>query len=101
MKVLQTSQKYIAILGISPEQSKQTIYSNHKILMGFILLGYSLVGHLMYLINEVSTFGQCVECICATFAPIVITTCFASMVFRMSILFESIDNIESLIETSE
>ena len=101
MKVLQTSQKYFAIMGISSEQSNQKYPMNAKILIGFIVLGYSFVAHLVYLIYIANTFDKYIECICATVAMAVITTCFLSMVFGMNLLLESIDNIEKLIETSK
>lgn len=101
MKILQISQKCFTALGIDSEQSKHPFYRNYKILMGFVLLGYSLFGHLVYIIYVDDRFDKYIECVCATVAIVVITTCFASMVFGMSILFESIDNIESLIDTSE
>lgn len=101
MKVLKTSQEYFAFLGISSEKSRQKLFFNYKILMGFILLGYSLVAHFVYSIYVVKSFDKCIECICGIFATVVITTCFATMVFGMRILFESIDSIENLIETSE
>ena len=101
MKVLQTSQKYFAILGISSEQSIQENRLNRKLLMGSILLGHSFVTRLVYLIYLANSFDKYIECICSTIAVVVITTCFVSMVFRMSILYECIDNIENLIETSK
>lgn len=101
MKILQISQRYFAALGIDSEQSKQRFYCNYRILMGFILLGYSLFGHLVYIIYVDGRFDKYIECVCASIAIVVITTCFACMVFGMSTLFGSVDDIESLIDTSE
>lgn len=101
MKVLQNTQNYFAVLGISSEQSKQKFYFNYKILMGLILLGYSLIAHFVYLIDIANTFDKYIECICATIAMVVVTTCLVSMIFGMSTLFKSIDNIEQLIDTSK
>lgn len=101
MEILQTSLKCFSTLGISPKQSKQEFYFNHKILLGFSLLGSSLVTHVLYLIYVAQSFDKYIESICATIAMVVVITCFVSVVFGMSILFESIDSIETLLATSE
>lgn len=101
MKILQISQESFTVLGITSKQSKQKLNFNHKIFMGFILLGYSLFGHFVYIIYVDKSFDKYIECVCATIAIVVVTTCFVSMVLGKIILFESIDNIEKLIDTSE
>lgn len=101
MKVLQKSQNYFAILGFSSEQSKQNHCLNYKIVLGWISIGCEFVASAVYLINMANSFDEYIQSICLTVAIIVVVTSFASMVFGMSTLFESIDNIESLIETSE
>lgn len=101
MKILQNSQKYFATLGIGSEQIKRQSLLNGKILIGFILLGYSLTGNSIYLIFEATSFDEYIECICSIVGIVVISTCFVTMVFGLTTLLDCIDDIESLIGTSE
>lgn len=101
MKILLKSQAYFAILGLSSDESKQEFHLNHKILLGLILIGYSLTACVLYLVYVANSFDKYIECICTIVAIFVIGTSFVSVVFGMNILYECIDNIENLIDTSK
>lgn len=100
MKILQNSQKYFTVLGIGSEQPKQKSYFNCKVMVGLMLLGYSLTGNTFYLIYVTESFDKYIECICSIVGIVVISTCFLTMVFGMNTLAVCIDNIERLIGTS-
>lgn len=102
MKVLQTSQRYFAALNICPQQSTQSKYfMNSKLLVGSILIGYLFVACVLYLICNADSFDKYIKCICMIIAIVVVATCFVSMVFGMSTLFECIDDNQHLIGTIE
>lgn len=103
MKVFRKIQANLEILGINKNQAMQM--QNHpyngKILMDLLILSYSIASHFLYILYDAKSFDEYIECICAISASILITTCFAAMVFKMTTLFELIERKEDLIATSE
>lgn len=102
MKIFQTFQKQFAILGISPDpnHSNRKYIFNEKLIFGFLLLGYMIVSQFVYIFYEANGFMEYVESICATSASTIVLACLANTVFRRALIFESIDNMETLIDTS-
>lgn len=103
MKIFKLVRRHYAILGItsSSNQSDETFTINTRILGGFSVFGYVIVSHILYIIYVTSGFMEYVNSINSTSATIVTSIGFAAIVFRRTKLFESIDNIEQLIDASK
>lgn len=102
MKIFKIIQKQYAILGISSlQQSTQKYQTDRRAIVGFLLFGCNVVSHFVYIFHEANGFMEYMEGVCATSATIMISVSFATMFFKRTLLFKSIDNIEKLIETSK
>lgn len=105
MKILQTIQKQYAILGIS--SSNQSIQKMDSLLIRlffdiFLLsFGYVIVSQLVYIFHVASNLMEYMESICTIAAYIITFASFVAIDFRKTTLFECIDKIEQLIDTSE
>lgn len=99
MKVFQTLQKQYEILGLS--SSNQSTSFSKRVFFVFSLYAYLLASQFVYIYHVASGFMGYMECICATLSSIIMFVCFAAVAFRRSIFFNTIDNIENLIETSK
>lgn len=98
MEIFQRAREQYGILGIC--SSNQTF--NKRIVLCCILIGccsiVSLIVDIAYVANS---FMQYLDCICTLSATIIIIIGYVSMVFRRTTLFDGIDKIEKLIDTSE
>lgn len=106
MKILKLLQRSYAIMGISPSkvslnQSTQKCPFNGRIIFGFLLYGCVILSQFMYIFYVANDFLDYVESIIATTSTIIMFICFAAMAPRKTKLFESIENIEKLIDMSE
>lgn len=102
MKVFQTLRRQYAILGISsPNPSPQQCPFNERVFFGVFLFGCFIGSQFMYIAYVASSFMDDMQCICSLSGTIIIFVCFLAIVFRKTTLFESIENIEKLIETSK
>lgn len=103
MRIYQRIRMHCEILGIS--LSCQSVYQEHifktKIFLGFLLLGGIIVSETLYILYEASGFTIYVECISMACDSITSFTYFSTVVFAKNLLFESIGNIEQLIDASE
>lgn len=103
MKFFQTVRKQFAVVGISStsDQSTQKYPYNEKVLLTFLTYGCTLVSQTVYIFCVASGFMEYMECVSALFAGTIIFVCFAAIVFKKRTLFESIDDIEKLIDSSK
>lgn len=102
MKIFRTVQKRYGIVGISSSNQLPKKYPFvNRILTGFLLFGCSFVSQFMFILDTASGFMEYMECISSLAAGIIIFVCFAAVVVRKTTLFESIANIENLIESSK
>lgn len=95
---------HYATLGICPSNQPTQTYPFSlllRVIFGFLLFGYLIVSQCVYTFYVANGFIEYVECICTTFSSIIVFVFFAAIVFRKTELFEIIENIESLIDTSE
>lgn len=99
MKIFQTVQKYYAILGISPSNSKYPI--SERVFFGFLLFGCSATSQFVYIFHVANGLIEYMECVGSICGGIIIFVCFLAIVLRKTTLFKSIDSIEKLIDTSE
>lgn len=96
MKILKTVQRHYVALGIS-----STPRLSERVLAGFLLYLCVIVLQLMYTFHMAGDFMESVEYVCSISGTIVGFVFFAAIVFNRILLFESIANIEQLIDTSE
>ena len=102
MKIFQTIQKQYVILGIgSSNHPTQKYPFNRRIVFGVFIFGILFTFQSMYIIREASGFMEYVECICTASGNIIIFICILAMILGKTKLYESIENIEKLIDTSQ
>lgn len=101
MAILHAFKVNYAILGITAYQSLQPHPFNTKILMAFLMFSLSTTSHLIYIFHVAETFTEYIECITTTSGSFIISVCFATMVFKMTTLFEFIVKVEELIAMRE
>lgn len=102
LQIFQTVQRQYAILGISSShQSNRKYPFSERVLFGFLLFGCNIVSHAVYIFHVADGFMEYVECICVTSGSILIYIGFAAIVLGQTAIFETIDKIGKLIDTSE
>lgn len=100
MKILQTVQNNLEILGISSIQSKQA-FCNGKVLLCLLLCGLLIVMNCVFLIDVAQSFKEYTDSIYITSVSVAV---FSSLVFfigKMSKLFEMIDSFEKIVDESK
>lgn len=102
MKVFRTIQTELTILGISPSnQLAQQFPFSKRVLLGFQLFAWLMASQFVYIFHVANGFMEYMECVCSMSAGIIVLVDLAAIVFRTTLLFESIDKIEQLIDTSK
>lgn len=103
LKIFKTLQKQYANLGISSssQQTTQKYPFNERVIHCFLFFGWLFVSHFVYIFHVANGFMEYVQGICTTCASMIVFVCFTSKVFNETKLFESIANIENLINKSE
>lgn len=69
-------------------------------IVGFFLLVWNIIAQLLFLFYAANDFSEYVNCISATCASAIVIISFTAIAFRKATLFESIEYIEKLIDTS-
>lgn len=101
MKIFQTIQKKYAIVGIrSSNQSTQKCPFDKKSLLIFMMI-VSLISQFMFILVVASSFMEYSECISVLSGAILISIGSITMIFKTTALFECIDKMEKLIDTSK
>lgn len=103
MKIFTVIQKNYAILGInnSSKQSTQEDPTNKRILFGFLLFGCVIGSQLIYISRVASGFMEYMVCISSISSSALTIISFAAVVFQEHKLFECIDRMEKLVDSSE
>lgn len=101
MKLFQTIQRKFAILGISPDQSIQNCPFNQEIILVYIIYGSACIMSNVYLFHEAQNFEEYTNNIYITTAATMLLFFFTIIINKMANLFEFIDNVEKLIDSSE
>lgn len=102
LKVLQSAQKQFANVGIVKSNQAPSVYAfNKTILVGFFMLGGSVVAQIVYISHVANGFMDYVNSICSTSSAIIIFVCFAAIILRREAIFECIDKTEKIIHSSE
>lgn len=105
MKIFQTVRKQYAIVGISssPRLAKYNSFSNKISFVNFcfLLYGCLITSQFVYIFGVANGFMDYIVCVSSTSSSIILLVCFAAIVFRKTILFDCMDNMEQLINTSK
>lgn len=102
MKILQVVKKHYEILGVRSSNLIVRKYRfNERIFLGFLLFGCVIISEFRYTFYVASGFMQCMEGIGVSTGCLIILVGFTAIVFRKTTLFENIDKLEKLINTSE
>lgn len=102
MKIFRTVQKQYAIIGVSPSNQALRKYPfDERVLSVFLSIASYVILQCVYMFHGANSFMAQVECICSLFGAIMIFACFAAIEFRETTLFQSIGNIERLVDTSK
>lgn len=103
MKTFQIIRRHYATLGIpiTSQQSTEKYPFNDRVCGGFLLIGYSIVSHLVYFFHMANGFMEHMVCICSLFGTLIVTVCFVALLFKRTLIFAIIDNLEKLIGTSK
>lgn len=100
MQMFQLIQKRFGIIGISSWQSAQKYSLSAKVVIDFLIFGFCLFAHFMYIFLLANGYAELVECITSTSASIIAFVCFATIAIKSSILFEIIEKAEKFIGNS-
>lgn len=102
MKIFQILEKHYAFVGISSsKQSPQKYPINGKNLACFLLLGYTISFQFVYTFQVANGFMEYIDCISAISSNIILCICLVTMFSEKTLLFESVEQIEKLIDISE
>lgn len=103
IKIFRTVREHYAIVGISPTivNLSRRLPFNERVLLGFLSFVCTTVSQFVYLLHIASNFMEYMECACSLSGTIIIFVCFMAIVCRKTTLFESLDDIEKLIDSSE
>lgn len=102
LKIFRVIQRHFTILGIHPtNQSNQKNPTNKRIVVGFLLFACFIPSQYVYFFYVASDFMEYMECFCSMSASMIIFINLLAIVFKKTLLFENIEKIEKLIETSE
>lgn len=97
MKVLQVTQKGIAIAGINSDQHR----FNRKTLFCLFVFGLCITSQCVFIFRTANNFIEYTDCVYKTGTTISIAVCYTSLVFYKKKLFSFINDIEEIANKSE
>lgn len=102
MKLFQSTQKYFMYIGITSYQSiKIHPILNARTLICICLLILNIITHAAYFIFLANNFEEHTNCVLTISTGFAIVILFASNIWNMKKIFETIENIEDLIQKSK
>lgn len=102
MKIFQFLQTQYAILGVgAPAQQSTKSSLFYKRVVCSVLLCVTIVSQFLYIFYVAAGFMENMECICSTSASFILLVWFVAIVHKNHALFDIIDTIEKLIDTSK
>lgn len=101
MKLYQTAQKDLVYLGIGPYDPNKKNQLNPMIFVYIVLcvLSFTLTG--AYLFIEANTFDEITQCIYIISASILSPMAIGSLAIQQKIMFNLIDQIEAIFDSSK
>lgn len=102
MKVFSIIRRRLAAVGIaSSNRSNRKYPINGRIILGFLILGFIFSSQFVYTLYVANGLMEYVEVVGATSASALVFVSFTDIVSKQRLLFESIDGLEKLIESSK
>lgn len=101
MKISRSVKKYLARLGIKPLPLNQSHPFNIQNVIVFFVFGLCITLNSAYFFLEATRFVESIESLYLTCLAIVCTINFASLIWKMSKLFDLINNLEKIVEESK
>lgn len=99
MKIFRIVRKQFAILSITPPKSQKFSFDG-KLCYGYVSIGCNFISQLVYTIYVADGFMEIMESVCSTSGMVIQFVCFATIASKRALLFQTIENIENLIDTS-
>lgn len=97
MKILQVTQRGIAIVGIEPDQQR----FNRRTSLVFFVFGLCIMSQCIFIVRSAKTFIEYTDCVYKTGTTISIAVCYTSLVCYKMELFSFINDIEKIANKSE
>lgn len=101
LKAFKTVQANFAQAGISPKLVHEPYSCNAKILLGFLFLSMSTTSLFVHIWNNDEVFSELIQSICMGSTGIFIILTLIVLVRNVDELFEFINRVEALLNTSE
>lgn len=101
IRIFQSTNKYLAILGISSNLLVQPHPFNRNISIGFLIMTSALICNFVYVIFEDETFWEFTQSIYFCSDSLVCTLSLSILVFRANKLYKFIVSLENAINASE
>lgn len=101
MKIFQSIEDNLAILGISSYQSIQVQPFNTRNVTTLLVFGLSVISNCVFLFHVADSFMEYTKCVYVVSTLITSFICFAHLVLKMPKLFEFIKNFEQIVEESK
>lgn len=98
MKLFRIIQKNFAILGITSAQSIQKHPFNRQIVLLYSIYGSTWISSVLFLFQKANTFEEYTNNIYITSAAAIVMFSFTIIVFKMSKLFEFVNNLGESVE---
>lgn len=100
-KAFEITQKYFAVIGITPSLVDKSYPFNGSILGGFIILGSGFYLTFAFLICDAETFAEYTQTACACSLEILITFTLLIVVLKVKKLFKLTNGADILVNTSK
>lgn len=101
MKIFQSAEKRLAVLGLTPNQSLKTHPFNRKILVGSLVFAVSILTQFAFLFRFAHTFMEYTASAYLIANTVSTTVCFVAIIFNMRKLFDIIVGFEQIVNMSK
>lgn len=97
MKILQITQKGIAVGGIKSDEHR----FNRKTSLVFFVFALCITSQCIFIVRSTNNFIEYTDCVYKTGTTISVAVCYTSLVFYKKKLFSFISDIEKIANKSE
>lgn len=101
MKILQLIQECLAKLGLKSQPAIQSHSINIENVTSFLVFGMCMISNFVYLVRKADSFFEYVESLYMFFASSISFVIYAFFTWKMTELFEFINNMENTIQYSK
>lgn len=97
MKLLQSVQRQFALMGVNRQQLTQKYRINHKVLLFFFSYTCNITTFSLFMYHECNTFQKYAESFFNISTDVLVTLCYANVVFRVDGFFLFIDSCTDIV----